>query len=323
MPVKKEDPNNLPLLEIVDNRGVTVTVDREANVIRGVKLLGLTSRNGREYLPEAVRAAAHMYEGKQVNVDHLEGNGRRSYRDRLGRLTGIEVRKDGLYGDLVLNPKHDVAEQLMWDAEHAPENVGFSHDAKGKTSTRGGKVIVEEIRSVRSVDLVAEPATTSGLFESEDSSEDTITHKVKKMSIELTEATIGQLKKDRPDLVESIVAELGEGEKIKAMVAENKSLKEELAAEKLDVAKQKVAASVAKEFAEAKLDPSNKTHVPELFTEQLLAESDDEKRKALIADRAKLIEAASRSGKPISSGRGTGEELKEMDLKDRVGSWRR
>ena len=321
---KVDTGGTVQLTELVDSRGVAVSVDREASVIRGVKLLGLTSRNGREYLPEAIRGAAKLYEGKQVNVDHLEGNARRSYRDRLGRLTGIQVREDGLYGDLVLNPKHDVADQLMWDAEHAPENVGFSHDARGKTSTRGGKTIVEEIRSVRSVDLVADPATTAGLFESgvpSDDNQDPIIEEVKKMTVELKEATLGQLRKERPDLIESIAAELDQSEKVKAMVAENKSLKEDLATAKAEGAKQKVAASVVTELAEAKLDPSNKTHVPELFMESLLAEPDGEKRKAIIADRSKLIEAASRSGKPISSGRGTGDQLQEMDLKDRVGSW--
>lgn len=39
------------------------TVDRANNVIRGVKILGAASRNGREYLPEALAKAASLYEG--------------------------------------------------------------------------------------------------------------------------------------------------------------------------------------------------------------------------------------------------------------------
>ncbi|MGO9597438.1 MAG: hypothetical protein ACLP7Q_05395, partial [Isosphaeraceae bacterium] len=52
------------------------------------------------------------------------------------------------------------------DAEHAAENVGFSHNVEARTSRRGDRVVVEAILRVQSVDLVADPATTRGLFES-------------------------------------------------------------------------------------------------------------------------------------------------------------
>ena len=39
------------LQEFCDSRGVSMRVDRQAGVIRGVKVLGLESRNGRTYLP--------------------------------------------------------------------------------------------------------------------------------------------------------------------------------------------------------------------------------------------------------------------------------
>ncbi len=100
-----------------------------------------------------------------VNVDHIRTNDLRSYRDRIGKLTNVRLGNDGLYGDLVVNPKHPLAEQLFWDAEHCPENVGLSHDARGRTVVRNGQVVVEAIESVRSVDLVAEPATTKSLYE--------------------------------------------------------------------------------------------------------------------------------------------------------------
>ncbi len=56
------------LQEIVSSRGVAMRVDREHGVIRGVKLLGLVSRNGRRYLPAALQQAAGLYEGAKVNV---------------------------------------------------------------------------------------------------------------------------------------------------------------------------------------------------------------------------------------------------------------
>lgn len=139
-------------------------VDRQRGLISGVKILGTQSRNGRVYSPQALADAAKLYEGKPVNVDHVDGT-RRSYRDRIGRIVNVRLEADGLYGDLLVNPKHPLAEQLFWDAEHCPDNVGLSHDAQGRTRVANGRVIVESIEAVRSVDLVAEPATTSSLYE--------------------------------------------------------------------------------------------------------------------------------------------------------------
>jgi hypothetical protein len=159
------------LQEYCDSRGVQMRVDRASGVIRGVKILGLRSRNGRSYLPEALRQAAALYENAKVNVNHPKGHpaAPRDYQERLGQIRGVELRpEEGLFGDLHFNPKHALAEQLVWDAEHAPENVGFSHNVEARTARRGEEVVVEAITRVQSVDLVADPATTRGLFESQD-----------------------------------------------------------------------------------------------------------------------------------------------------------
>jgi len=142
-------------------------VDRDAGVIRGVKVLGPTSRNGREYSADALRKGVGLYEGVRVNVNHVGRGESRGYGDRIGRLENAQVREGGIFADLKFNPKHALAEQLAWDAANAPGNVGLSHDAEGRLSRRNGKTLVEEILSVRSVDLVADPATTAGLFEGE------------------------------------------------------------------------------------------------------------------------------------------------------------
>jgi len=157
------------LQEYCDSRGVAVRVDRQAGVIRGVKLLGLESRNGRDYLPEAVAQAAVLYEDAKVNVNHPKGHpaGPRDYQDRIGSIRQVAFRQgEGLFGDFYFNPKHALAEQLVWDAENSPENVGFSHNVEARVVRRGDRAVVEAITRVQSVDLVADPATTRGLFES-------------------------------------------------------------------------------------------------------------------------------------------------------------
>jgi hypothetical protein len=161
--------NTTVLQEFCDNAGRTLKVNRVNNTIPNVKLLGTVSAKGRDYPPAVIQRAAPLYEGRPVNVDHVDPGTRRSYRDRIGVIQGVQLREDGLYGTLKFNPKHELAEQLIWDAENAPQNVGFSHDARGPSKLKGGRVVVESIDKVLSIDLVANPATTSGLFEGRDS----------------------------------------------------------------------------------------------------------------------------------------------------------
>ena len=157
------------LQEYCDSRGVPLRVDRAGGVIRGVKILGPTSRNGREYLPEALARAVGLYDGAKVNVNHPKGHplSPRDYQERIGVIRNVQHRAgEGIFADFHFNPKHYLSEQLIWDAEHAPENVGFSHNVQARTARRGETTLVEEILRVHSVDLVADPATTHGLFES-------------------------------------------------------------------------------------------------------------------------------------------------------------
>lgn len=151
--------------EFTSSQGLRLGV-REG-VIEGVKILGTVSKNGRRYPEATIRAAAHKYEGAKVNVDHPLGSPlkARSYTERLGELKNVEIRQDGLYCDLHYNPKHAIAEQLAWDAEHSPGNVGLSHNILARTKFENGETIIEDIARVVSVDLVADPAATRGLFE--------------------------------------------------------------------------------------------------------------------------------------------------------------
>ena len=161
--------------EFVTSRGVKLGVRAGEGLIEGVKILGLKSRNGRSYPIETLQRASGLYENAKVNVNHPSGDPgqARDYQDRMGILRHVKVREDGLYGDLYYNPKHAIAEQLEWDAEHTPENVGLSHNVQARTARHHGEEIVEEITRVQSVDLVADPATTGGLFENEGREQET------------------------------------------------------------------------------------------------------------------------------------------------------
>jgi hypothetical protein len=188
------------LLEYSDSRGVSLQVDRQAGVLAGVKLIGLTSRNGRRYREAALAKAAALYENAKVNVNHpKEGPlAPRDYQDRLGVIRNVSFRaNEGLFGDLHFNPKHALAEQLAWDAQHNPRNVGFSHNVQAKLLREAEGVVVEEITRVQSVDLVADPAATEGLFEQVESS-----------ALPRWDAlTLETLRLHRPDLLSEIEAQ--------------------------------------------------------------------------------------------------------------------
>ncbi len=162
-------PPLTPLLEITFSDGHTV--DRDAGVIRGVKVLGRESRNGREYTDRALQEAATLYEGIGVNLNHpdrRETNLERPVEAGFGWLQGVEVKTDGVYADLHYLRSHALAAVLVEAAERNPRRFGLSHNAEGKVARRDGKTIVESIEKVRSVDVVQNPATNAGLFESED-----------------------------------------------------------------------------------------------------------------------------------------------------------
>lgn len=139
-------------------------VNREAGTITGVLICGTQSANGRDYPAEVLRRDHAMYEGRPVNCDH----GREATVDRrLGWFSGVAPGDDGRpRGTLNLLKSHPVYERVMEAAEKNPALFGLSHVAMCETRrSREGREIVEAIKSVESIDLVADPATTKSLFE--------------------------------------------------------------------------------------------------------------------------------------------------------------
>jgi hypothetical protein len=264
------------LQEFCDSRGVSIRVDREAGVIRGVKVLGLESRNGRTYLPEALAQAAPLYEEAKVNVNHPKGNptGPRDYQDRMGTIRGVSMRpNEGLFADFHFNPRHALAEQLIWDAEHAPENVGFSHNVEARVARRGDRVVVEAITRVQSVDLVADPATTRGLFESA-------------AAPNADPLTPEDPRGDSPALVDGTCQE---------QAAEMDRLRQEV--ERLTLLegmheKRRLAQCLLREFELPDADatePLARAIVSERFWESLVSAPDEAAMRGLVEDRARLV----------------------------------
>lgn len=150
-------------------------IDRDAGIIRNVKILGRESQKGRRYSDQAFRDAVQLYEGMKVNIDHPPRDNpqlERSYRDGFGELrdcrmiVGNSDLSEGVYGDLHYNRRHEQAERVVEDAERFPRQFGLSHNADGQIDWNADTPTVESLMFVESVDLVGRPATNRGIFES-------------------------------------------------------------------------------------------------------------------------------------------------------------
>jgi hypothetical protein len=147
----------------------SANVDETGHVIKHAKILGKTSINNRDYGPAINPKALTAYEGAPVFAGHVGKPGQSrngSYGDRIGTIRSPSIEADGLYGNIHYNPEHPLAKSLVWEAKNEPKNLGLSHHADLAYRDRN-QSIVESIEHVHSVDLVNRPATTNGLFESE------------------------------------------------------------------------------------------------------------------------------------------------------------
>jgi hypothetical protein len=269
------------LQEYVDSGHQQLRVDRTAGVIRGVKLLGLRSKNGRRYQENALSEAIGLYEGAKVNINHPKGHplSPRDYQDRLGVISGVEFRPNqGLFGDLHFNPKHALSEQLMWDAEHAAQNVGLSHNVLARTTRQGDETVVEAITKVQSIDLVADPATTRGLFEQE-------------AAAAWDSLTIEELELHRPDLLQELRA---------SQATQLEQLQSQLDA----VSVREVAAQrrerIVELLQEHQLplpesdDPASRRITSDEFVATLIGAADDQSLRQLVEERAALVRSVGR-----------------------------
>lgn len=144
-------------------------IDRDAGVLYGLSILGADSMNGRKYTESAMKNACRLYEGKPSNANHNTGKADASVYDRLGVWRNPRYQNGRIFGDFHYLKSHPLAERLVEAAERPDLHTvfGFSHDAQGAERPGSGGSIIESIEEVFSVDLVADPATNRGLYESD------------------------------------------------------------------------------------------------------------------------------------------------------------
>jgi hypothetical protein len=145
-----------------------LVVDKQAGVIKNIKILGPISKNGRRYSDKAMREGFHKYENAIVNKNHDRENPvDRDVNDRLGQIINVRyVVGEGIYGDFQLLLSDPISQKVMETAEKMPHTMGFSHYAVCQWKSVGGVQEAQSIDRVVSVDLVGAPATTEAMHES-------------------------------------------------------------------------------------------------------------------------------------------------------------
>jgi hypothetical protein len=285
------------LQEFVDSGSHRLRVDRYQGVIRGVKLLGLSSRNGRRYRESALVEAIGLYEGAKVNINHPKGHplSPRDYQDRLGVVRGVQFRSgEGLFGDLHFNPRHVLSEQLIWDAEHAPQNVGMSHNVLARTKQQGNDTVVEAITKVQSIDLVADPATTSGLYEQSENSATrsgtapTVAGSPNSDSIE--SITLEELRQLRPELITAIEQAYDQ------QLDQLRTRMDEMLAKEETARRREHVVRLLEEFdlpLPSVRDERARRIVSDEFVQSLMQAPTDADARSLVEARAALVQSAS------------------------------
>ena len=266
--------SNLPFSE--------ANIDRDNNIIRNICLLTSESRNGREYLPQAIEQAAALFEGVKAFANHPRKSERgevRDVRDLIGKCKNVRYSQGKLMADLFILESH--SGWIFPLATQTPELVGISINAQGKIRQVNGKDVVEEIVEVRSVDLVSEPAATKNLFE------DVVLNGEAGF---YTGLTVDKLQQHRPDLVDELLTE--KDTVINQLKEEIQALKDELISYQ-EKEKQWQKNNLMQELI--KDSTLKNENITEVFRNTLLKLNADnlvelrEQMSNLIADREKLI----------------------------------
>lgn len=154
------------LTEHVADWNASLTVEEESRTIKGVALVGQTSRNGYTYTEAALTTAVSLYDGKQVYLDHkIERARNRSVRDLAGTIINPRFEGGRVRGDIQTFDTESGRALFALAKANAP-GVGFSHVVLANRSADGKTV--ESIEDVISVDAVTNPATTTRFSESHD-----------------------------------------------------------------------------------------------------------------------------------------------------------
>lgn len=287
-------------------------VDRGQRLIKDVTLCGKVSKNGRTYSEQALNDAVRLYQNAPFYIDHptdaqlRERKGVRSVYDLAGEIVNPRRAGDFVRGDLHVLDREPTIGMAFALAEQMPHMAGMSHRARGRLrpGAAGQGDVVEALEEVFAVELVTDPATTAGLFESIHNED----------AMDFSKLTVAELQKQRPDLIKALTEAAENADELAAEKAKTKKLEEENAALKAGEAKRARAELVTTKLAEAKLPAQL---VTDAFKTQLAEAKDEAAVDALLAERKTIAKGF----KPSSGApRSTERDLDETKGKGGKGS---
>jgi hypothetical protein len=255
-------------------------VDRDQRMITNVTLGGRVSKNGRTYSEQALNDAVRLFAHAPFYLDHpteaemRERKGVRSVLDLAGEVVNPRRAGDQVRGDLHVLEREPTASLVFALAEQMPHMAGNSLRARGtiRPGVNGASDVVEGLAEVFGVELVTDPATTAGLFESVNQGDD----------MDFKTLTAADIKKHRPELIEALLKETPSAAEAAALARENKALKEQIADRDATQAERDRAVLITQKLAEAKLPD---VLVTEQFKTQLKEAANPAAVSALIAER--------------------------------------
>lgn len=149
-------------------------LDRASGVLRDTVIITSLSQNGRgkggrRYSDGALKQIAAMAEGLPAYLNHVPASDAfkpRDVRDLIGVHRNVRYHP---HEGKITSDLHVMEHQIplvFGIATQLGDRVGNSLVSRGRVEMEGDTEVVKEILAVRSADLVSDPATTKGLFES-------------------------------------------------------------------------------------------------------------------------------------------------------------
>lgn len=160
----------LTLIEAIPSR--LGSLHRDALTIKNAVMINQRSSNGvggRRYSDAALKKIASLAEGLPGYLNHVpasEAFKPRDVRDIAVRWHNVRFDPSAhrVVGDMHVMPHH--ADLVFGLAERFGDHVGNSLVSKGAVRQEASGEVVDDILQCRSCDIVSDPATTRGLFES-------------------------------------------------------------------------------------------------------------------------------------------------------------
>lgn len=146
------------------------TIDRKTLLVKNAVVMGAVSKNGYEYEEGAMKQLAQYLEGASGHIDHDMKDTGRGVLEMAVKYTNVryEADKKKVYSDMQFVDTPDIRAEVFPRLEFFKNQLGNSIVAWGESEIREEKEYVTSISNtpMPHCDVVSDPATTAGLFES-------------------------------------------------------------------------------------------------------------------------------------------------------------